>query len=762
MVTLDAPPLARAVADSRALSAAAKERRLSLTSPTSRAHLQALAREQDELAARIERAIPSARVRWRYRIVLNGLAVALPDRHLDRLRALPGVAAVYHGTTYAAAATRAAPTIPAAAAAPTAGGEGLKIAILDDGVDQTHPYFAPAGYTMPAGFPKGSTAYTTAKVIAARAFAPATPSWRYKATPFDPQLSEHGTHVAGIAAGNAGTQAPGRTIQGVAPRAYIGNYKVLTIPTDSGFGLNGNSPEIAAGIEAAVADGMDVINLSLGEPEIEPSRDLVTRAVDAAADAGVVVTIAAGNEGDSYGAGSVGSPGSAAKAITAAASSGSSGIAGFSAIGPTPLSLRLKPDVAAPGMDILSSVPRRHGLWASLSGTSMAAPYVAGLAALLLEQHPGWTPSQVKSALMQTAAPFAVPPRAGAGFADLAAAAEPLLFASPQSVSFGLVRRSATASATVTLTDAGGGAGDWAVAVDQPGEGVELTAPASATVPGSLPLSVTASAGATAATHTGFVTLTRSGEVRRIPYWLRVSAARLAEHTTTRLTRPGVYSGTTRGKPSLVDSYRYPEEGTLFPGPEQVYRVAITRPVANFGVVLLGGTGALEARITRAGDEDRLVGIASLPLNLNPYQESYGALRPVAGALLPAPGQYDVVFDTKRRAGAFRFRYWVNDTAPPTLKPVAKTVRKNTPLRIRAIDNGSGIDPDSIEPFINGRLRQFTLAGGVISVDTRGLIARTHRLVLRVADYQETRNNENVSRILPNTRTLSLRFRITR
>jgi hypothetical protein len=79
---------------------------------------------------------------------------------------------------------------------------------------------------------------------------------------------------------------PGRgPLSGVAPRAYIGNYKVLTVPT-ANFGLNGNAPEIAAGVEAAVKDGMDVVNLSLGEPEIEPSRDLVVAAINAAADAG--------------------------------------------------------------------------------------------------------------------------------------------------------------------------------------------------------------------------------------------------------------------------------------------------------------------------------------------------------------------------------------------------------------------------------------------------------------------------------------------
>ena len=75
--------------------------------------------------------------------------------------------------------------------------------IIDDGLDQRHPYFSPAGYTMPFGFPKGQKAYTTAKVIVARAFAPAGTAWPNALKPFDPLQSEHATHVAGIAAGNA-------------------------------------------------------------------------------------------------------------------------------------------------------------------------------------------------------------------------------------------------------------------------------------------------------------------------------------------------------------------------------------------------------------------------------------------------------------------------------------------------------------------------------------------------------------------------------
>ena len=195
------------------------------------------------------------------------------------LRALPGVTSVDTGASYRVAATTEAAVARATKRWQTGlpnRGDGVKIGIIDDGVDQSQRYFSPVGYTMPPGFPKGQTAYTTAKVIVARAFAPAGTKWKNALKPFDAVQSEHATHVAGIAAGNANTAAGGgATISGIAPRAYIGNYKALSVPTDAGVGLDGNAPEIVAAIEAAVADGMDIINLSIGEPEIAPSRDLV-------------------------------------------------------------------------------------------------------------------------------------------------------------------------------------------------------------------------------------------------------------------------------------------------------------------------------------------------------------------------------------------------------------------------------------------------------------------------------------------------------
>src|SRR4029453_9731221 len=98
-------------------------------------------------------------------------------------------------------------------------GQGIKVAVIDDGVGQTHPFFPPAGFPMPAGFPKGQRAYTTAKVIVARAFPPPGANWRYAKAAFDPTESEHGTHVAGIVAGAHHTTALGAKVAGVGPGA---------------------------------------------------------------------------------------------------------------------------------------------------------------------------------------------------------------------------------------------------------------------------------------------------------------------------------------------------------------------------------------------------------------------------------------------------------------------------------------------------------------------------------------------------------------
>src|SRR6266705_1477914 len=263
-----------------------------------------------------------AKVIREYDTVLNGVAVQLNGASLDSLKAAPGVSLVEPSLTYAPTMNRSVGVINAPAAWTAVGGvanagAGIKIGVLDTGIDQTHPFLTDNTLTPPAGFPKfdpGNQQFTSKKVIVARVYFTGKPgSFTAKA------LQDHGTHVSGTIAGVNGTNAPATAstpavngLSGVAPKAFLGNYNVFP-----GHTANATSHDIAQAIEDAVKDGMDVINMSLGGG-INGFKDQLTVASDRAAKAGVVVAIAAGNSGP--GVNTVESPGQAADAITACAS----------------------------------------------------------------------------------------------------------------------------------------------------------------------------------------------------------------------------------------------------------------------------------------------------------------------------------------------------------------------------------------------------------------------------------------------------------
>jgi hypothetical protein len=300
------------------------------------------------------------------------------------------------------------------------------------------------------------------------------------------------------------------------------------------------------------------------------------------------------------------------------------------------------------------------------------------------------------------------------------------------------------------------------------GRGVRVLVPASVTVPGSLTLRATAARRAAAADSAGFVVLTRGGETRRIPYWLHVSARALAREPHTVLRRPGSYRGNTlRGK-RIVSSYRFPSGSSslglrahLF-GPEQVFRLVLRGRVTNAGARVLSEARGVSVspRLLRAGDEDRLTGYAGLPLRLNPYQPRFYGIQPAVGVFRPAPGPYDLVFDTgsRRVAGPFTFRYWVNDTTPPSARLLTRTVRAGAPLRLVVRDRGSGVDPTSMVARVDRRYRRVLYGrNGRVAVQLGALARGRHTLVFIVADYQETKNTEDAAKTLPNTR----RYRAT-
>ena len=160
-------------------------------------------------------------------------------------------------------------------------------------------------------------------MIVARSY-PGPGSGKPGTLPLDRKASFHGTHVAGIAAGDAGTTAPAgpdhpevKGLSGVAPRAWLGNYRVFNAPTPAGN--SAFTPQIVAAFEDAVSDGMDVINFSGGGPMNDPANDALVEAVHNVAAAGVVPVISAGNDRDDFGLGSVGAPGTAPDAISVAA-----------------------------------------------------------------------------------------------------------------------------------------------------------------------------------------------------------------------------------------------------------------------------------------------------------------------------------------------------------------------------------------------------------------------------------------------------------
>ena len=268
-------------------------------------------------------------------------------------------------------------------------GAGVTVAVLDSGIDDTHPDLA-------------------GKVVARRNFTDGAED--------DLDHAGHGTHVASIVAGTGA--ASGGTHGGVAPRADLIDGKVCAV--------NGcQESSILAGMEWAAGDQhARVVNLSMGEPD-SPGTDPVEAAVNTLSEQdGTLFVVSAGNAGAD---GSIGTPGSADAALTVGAVDGADALAGFSSRGPRLGDGGLKPDLTAPGVDITaarstaSDLGRPGDSYVTLSGTSMAAPHVSGAAAILLQEHPDWTAARLKATLMASAAPNRIVAvyRQGAGrFAD--------------------------------------------------------------------------------------------------------------------------------------------------------------------------------------------------------------------------------------------------------------------------------------------------------------------------------------------------------
>ena len=287
----------------------------------------ALAKERSALRTWLRTNAPRAVVTGQYDMALNALAVRLNGTSVDTLRTAPGVTHVGYQSTYrplahedpdlarvdaqqgwTAAGATSVETEP-----PTWAGYGIQVGIVDSGIDAAHPCFDDAGF--PRTTQQGDSRFTNDKVIVAEVF-----NNKAGSRGLTPEaIDSHGTHVAGTVGCNLHTPASveGADItydpSGVAPGAQLGNYNVF--PGEVG---SARSEDILNALQAAADDGMDVINMSLGGGAAG-KQDLLTIATDNLDRAGIVVAVAAGNDGPGYG--TVGSPGSAERALTAGASS---------------------------------------------------------------------------------------------------------------------------------------------------------------------------------------------------------------------------------------------------------------------------------------------------------------------------------------------------------------------------------------------------------------------------------------------------------
>ncbi|QWC86433.1 S8 family serine peptidase [Nocardioidaceae bacterium] len=578
-----------------------------------------LAQQRNELRRWLKQNAPSVTITGQFDFALNGVALELNGTPSATVADAPGVVSVTQQQTYAPLA-EAAPSRYTVADDPdldlvdapegwtatgasaddttapsTWAGAGVRVGIIDSGIDVTHPCFDDTGFAQTQQL--GEKAYTNNKVVVAKVFNNKARNLGLDAEAVD----SHGTHVAGTVACNLLTPAEVEGVEipydpsGVAPGALLGNYNVFP-----GAVASARSEDILNALDAAAADGMDVLNMSLGGG-YSGRQDLLTTAVDNLDRAGIVVAVANGNDGPGYFTG--GSPGNAERALTAAASSvghilgvplrdadgerlavaaagdfpvpedsftgtavaltgsnaatglseactsvpaapegdavalisrgtcafadklrvveaagyeaavvvnnapgdpiamGGDGLApepqvfavmapldardalvatdgeeltidgfsyvrtgnddqlaSFSSWGPTRVGYRIKPDVTAPGANVLSSVPAGEcsdsgdfdpsiGCWAFFSGTSMATPHLAGMAAVVLADRPGLDAYAVRSAIVNTADRTGVTDtdgtavtdvqKVGSGLAQLDAAVDSTLALDRPSISFG-------------------------------------------------------------------------------------------------------------------------------------------------------------------------------------------------------------------------------------------------------------------------------------------------------------------------------------
>ncbi|MFF1647921.1 S8 family serine peptidase [Streptomyces sp. NPDC058240] len=278
-------------------------------------------------------------------------------------------------------------------------GKGTKVAVLDTGVDAEHPDLV-------------------SRVAASKNFTDSNST---------ADRQGHGTHTASTV-GGSGAASDGRK-KGVAPGTDLLIGKVLN---DSGSGA---SSWIIAGMQWAVDQHADVVSMSLGNPAIGDCTDpLAEAAKQLSQNTHTLFVVAAGNAGS--GIETVSSPGCVPGVLTVGAVDRDDTTAWFSSRGPVAVTHTLKPEIAAPGVDISAANAGGRGVYAyrTMSGTSMATPHVAGAAAIVRQAHPDWTAQQIKAALVSSArtdGKVAGADQTGAGALDVFAAVHQKVLSAP-------------------------------------------------------------------------------------------------------------------------------------------------------------------------------------------------------------------------------------------------------------------------------------------------------------------------------------------
>ncbi len=648
--------------------------RLDLASAASDAYRRHLARQREVyrswlLSLGAESGAAPQIVR-EFNVTFNGVAVRLNGATPARLAEGPGVVGWGYSRLYRPSASASFDLIRATDVWPRTGGlesagAGVRVGVIDSGIDETHAAFSCKESIPHKVFFSGEAGGDGAPVL----------------------VMDHGTHVAGTIGGCAIDHEASRQLLGVAPGAELWDFNVFP-----GFGRGYEAysgaalaHDVMAALEQAVVDGMDVINLSL-QGRVERSTDFLALAVNSAVDAGTVVVVAAGNTGP--GIATIQSPGGAAKALTVGASGGGhligvpivvsaedgshsflaaagdfdsfealpsapealvnwadtgggvtacesapdpsvaagrivlindggcsftakirhaqeagalgvivysnmsgppismrhdgSGalpgipalmassadgaaildalparatfevsqrnehfggadlVAGFSSRGPSPFEFLIKPDVTAPGVNILSSV--LHDQFATFQGTSVAASYVSGTAAVLRQLHPEWSALDIKSAIVNTAAALLLPDgepadllAQGSGRVDVFAASRAPLSVDPVSASFGF-RREGPVVGTRELRLKNVSGADLSCSLVDTGPAVlSLSAYSVEFAPGEtaiirLDLDAARMASVRRGEFSGEIQLTCNDTTLRVPWWVGIDVAEEPEN----------------------------------------------------------------------------------------------------------------------------------------------------------------------------------------------------------------------------------------